>query len=204
VRNDAGEFLFDDEDLEGLVGFYRLLSRLWVAEIDQEWLEALVEGSLSDVACDLELPVDEATSDEVERLAVDYCGLMIGPHGHVAPHQSVWAEGQFQGNTVISMKQFLDVVGEEVDSSMSDHLGVQLGVMGRIVEELAGSPDDAGKRDDLVELGQAFFVTHVAWIQQFLARAAESNGSDFYGRLIEITAEFLEQERTTWIVEPSS
>ena len=53
MRNDAGEFLFDDEDLEGLGGFYRLLSRLWVAEIDQEWLEALTEGSLSDVARDL-------------------------------------------------------------------------------------------------------------------------------------------------------
>jgi len=195
--------LLDDEDLEGLDGFYRFLSRLWVAEIDQEWFEALTEGSLSDVARDLELPVDEATTDEVERLAVDYCGLMIGPHGHVAPHQSVWAEGQFQGNTVISMQQFLDVVGEEVDSTMSDHLGVQLGVMGRIIEELAGSSDDAGKRDDLVELAQAFFVTHVAWIEQFLTHAAESNRSAFYGRLIEVTSEFLGQERNTWIVEPS-
>lgn len=189
----------DHDDLEGLAGFYRLLSRLWVTEVDPEWFEALSSGSLSDVAENLDLPVEGDAVELIEQLAVEYCQLMVGPQGHVPPHQSVWTDGQLQGQTAVSMQQYLDVVGQEVESTMSDHLGVQLGVMGLIVDELAESLHDDRKREGLMELARSFFSLHVAWIERFLVRAREMTGSEFYGRLIEVTDEFLSQERVEWL-----
>ena len=191
----------DREDLEGLAGFYRLLSRLWVAEIDPEWFEALSDGSLSEVAEDLGLQVEGSAEEAIEQLATEYCRLMIGPQGHIPPHQSVWTEGQFQGHTAVSMQHYLEVVGEEVDSTMSDHLGVQLGVMGLVVDELADSLQDNTKRNSLTELARSFFGDHVEWIKQFLVRAGTSTGSKFYGRLITVTEEFLVAERREWLSE---
>ena len=192
----------DRDDLEGLAGFYRLLSRLWVAEIDQEWFEALSVGSLAEVAADLGLQVEGPVEEVIEKLAIEYCRLLIGPQGHIPPHQSVWTEGQFQGNTAVSMQRYLEVVGEEVDSTMCDHLGVQLGVMGLVIDELAGSLEDDTKRNSLTELARSFFGDHVAWIEQFLVRAGESTASEFYGRLIAVTGEFLAEERREWLAEP--
>ena len=191
----------DRDDLEGLAGFYRLLSRLWVAEIDQEWFDALSSGSLSEVAADLGLQVEGSAKEVIEQLATEYCRLMIGPQGHIPPHQSVWTEGQFQGHTTVSMQRYLEVVGEEVDSTMCDHLGVQLGVMGLVVDELADSLQDNTKRNSLTELARSFFGDHVAWIEQFLMRAGTSTGSKFYGRLIAVTGEFLHAERHEWLAE---
>ena len=79
----------DAEDLEGLAGFYRLLSRLWVSELDAEWLETLVDGSLADVAEELEFPLDGPREEVLEQLAIEYCGLVIGPKNHVPPHESL-------------------------------------------------------------------------------------------------------------------
>jgi len=187
------------EDLEGLAGFYRLLSRLWVAEIDPEWFEALANGSLSEVAADLGLPVAGPAEEVIEQLATEYCRLMIGPQDHVPPHQSVWTEGQFQGHTAVSMQRYLEVVGEKVDSTMSDHIGVQLGVMSLMVDELASSLQDDTKRNSLKELVRSFFGEHVEWIQQFLVQAGKSTESEFYSRLIAVTGEFLAEERREWL-----
>ncbi|MBQ10131.1 MAG: hypothetical protein CMJ45_01095 [Planctomyces sp.] len=187
------------EDLEGLAGFYRLLSRLWVAEIDPEWFEALANGSLSEVAADLGLPVAGSAEEVIEQLATEYCRLMIGPQDHVPPHQSVWTEGQFQGHTAVSMQRYLEVVGEKVDSTMSDHIGVQLGVMSLMVDELASSLQDDTKRNSLKELVRSFFGEHVEWIQQFLVQAGKSTESEFYSRLIAVTGEFLAEERREWL-----
>ena len=189
----------DRDDLEGLAGFYRLLSRLWVAEIDQEWFDALSSGSLSEVAADLGLQVEGSAKEVIEQLATEYCRLVIGPQGHIPPHQSVWTEGQFQGHTAVSMQQYLEVVGEEVDSTMSDHLGVQLGVMSLVVDELASSLKDDTKRNSLTELARSFFSDHVEWIEQFLVQAGKSTGSEFYSRLIAVTGEFLVAERREWL-----
>ena len=189
--------VLDREDLEGLAGFYQLLSRLWVAEIDEMWFEVLSEGSLAESAGELGLRLEGPGDEVIEQLAIEYCQLMIGPHGHIPPHQSVWSEGQFQGKTVVSMQQYLEVVGEQVDSTMRDHLGVQLGVMGMVVDELSDT-----RRNDLTELARSFFGDHVAWIEQFLVRAGESTASKFYGRLIAVTAEFLAEERREWLAEP--
>ena len=199
----------DAEDLEGLAGFYRLLSRLWVSELDAEWLEMLVDGSLADVAEELEFPLDGPREEVLEQLAIEYCGLVIGPKNHVPPHQSVWVEGQLHGQTVVSMQQFLEVVREEVDATMSDHLGVQLGVMGIIVESLAesqampetGTETGTEKGSDvteLTELARVFFATHIMWITRFLARAGAATDSKFYLRLIAVTSEFLAEEHEVW------
>ena len=109
---------------------------------------------------------------------------------------------------VVSMQQFLEVVREEVDATMSDHLGVQLGVMGIIVESLAESlaiaetgTEKGGDVTELTELARVFFATHVMWITRFLARAGAATDSKFYLRLIVVTSEFLAEEHEVWGVD---
>ncbi len=200
---ESGVLAMDADDLEGLAGFYHLLSRLWISELDDEWLTALREGTLADAASDLDLPIGGELAELRERLATEYCALLIGPQEHVSPHQSVWVEGQLQGQTVISMQQFLEVVGEEADHTLCDHLGVQLGVMARIVDELATTAAEPDETQDavaeLIGLAQAFFGTHVDWIGRFLEAARNTTNSPFYGQLVEVTREFLAEEHDIWL-----
>ncbi len=189
-----------DEEFSALAGFYQLLQRLWLSEIDAPLLAELRDGALADLARELEIPVNEGPAEVVlEDLAVAYCQLLIGPANHVPPYQSVWTEGQFQSAATTSMQSYLEVVGEQPsDSSMVDHLGVQLSVMRRIVAELATCPSDTPRHHELHTMARQFYHDHLSWPTKFLARAQQATDSAFYQGVARITAVFLDQEREYW------
>lgn len=189
-----------NEEFSALAGFYQLLQRLWLSEIDGPLLAELQHGSLADLAQELEIPIDHGPPELVlEDLAVAYCHLLLGPANHVPPYQSVWTEGQFQSAATTSMQSYLEIVGEQPsDSSMVDHLGIQFSVMTRIISELATCPPGTPRYSELHAMAQQFYHDHLSWPTKFLAAAQQATESPFYQGVARITAVFLDQEREYW------
>ena len=181
-------------------GTYRLLARLWLREVDGELLRKLRSPPLCDsfVEAGGILPVDEDEDWTIEQLAVDYCRLFVGPTGHLPPCQSVWREGQFQGTTTASMERFVQVVHYNHSAStrgiMWDHLGVQLDVMGHILDQFANGQLKPDHQSLLSELATAFFTRHLLWTTELLEAVAQKATTEFYRSTTRLTREFLDSE----------
>ena len=188
------------DEFTALAGFYQLLQRLWQSEVDAPLLAQLQDGPLAEVAGELKIPLDDGPPQQVlEELAVSYCQLLIGPANHVPPYQSVWSDGQLQSAATTSMRSYLEIVGEQpTDSSLVDHLGIQLQVMMRIVSELAAAQPESDRYRELQALACRFYHEHLTWPGKFLATAQQATDSPFYRAVARVTAEFLEQEEKYW------
>lgn len=181
-------------------GTYRLLARLWLREVDGELLRELRSPRLCDsfVEAGGILPVDEDEDWTIEQLAIDYCRLFVGPTGHLPPYQSVWQEGQFQGTITASMESFVRAVHYDRNAStrgiMWDHLGVQLDVMGHILDQFVTRPPEPGRQGLLSELATAFFTRHLLWATELLEAVAERATTKFYRSTTKLTREFFDSE----------
>jgi TorA maturation chaperone TorD len=95
------------------------------------------------------------------------------------------------------MREMIDVVGYDVvrlpGGLMLDHLGVQLDVMGHL-QKKSSRPADAGSYDQVWELANAFFASHLLWPADLLTAAARRAEDDFYRSSIMLTREFLKSE----------
>ena len=181
-------------------GLYRLLARFWLREVDADFLRQLQSISLCNefVESGGVLPEDDGRLTS-EQLAIDYCRLFIGPSDHLPPYQSVWQSGQFQEAASASMKRFVEIAGYQAgvlsEGMMLDHLGVQLDLMGQVLEQYAGWPVEMADREAVLELASAFFATHLVWPIELLETAARRAETDFYRSVIFLTRNFLESER---------
>jgi TorA maturation chaperone TorD len=206
----ASTLKIDQAETSALSGTYRLLARLWLREADEMLLTALREPPM----CDLfEQAGGLPPQAEVDALAVDFCQLFVGPSGHLPPYQSVWQSGQFQSQAIHSMRDFADLVEYDFASpphaTLPDHLGLQLDVMGSILERVSNvlaekfaiESEQAASSDHLVaavEVAQTFFQRHLTWPEPLLSAAAPRATTNFYRSAISLTREFLESERQHW------
>ena len=184
------------DELASLAGTYRLLARTWIREVDEQFLTFLLVPPLRDAftAAGGVLPEDAAPST-LEELAVDYCQLFLGPANHLPPFQSVWQRGQFQGESAESMQHFVSVSGCESSGLMLDHLGVQLDVMGRLLD--FGS-ESVQHFDEVVDLAATYYAQHLNWAAPLFDLAINRAATDFYRSTIRMTRDFLSSEATFW------
>lgn len=157
-----------------------LLGRLWLREVDLSTLEAMSTPDFRSLYESLEGFVPPViTAESVEELAVAYCELLIGPKGHVSPVQSVWTSDQLQSETSASMNRFFELVpGYQAQSSLSDHLGVQLDFVGALLRI---------EDDGVNEILNVFAQQHLSWINQFLGQVESKTDSEFYLGLAKVT-----------------
>jgi len=183
------------EEFSAIAGTYRRLARLWLGEVDEQFLDSLLQAPLCDAFTSAggSLPQD-ASPSTLEELSVDYCQLFLGPARHFPPFQSVWERGQFQGESVQSMKQYFSVAGYETEL-MADHLGVQLDVMAKILEARPQIPKEA---DAVVDLAYFYFAAHLTWANPLFESSVDHATTDFYRSVVNMTREFLNSEQTIW------
>ncbi len=187
------------EQITARCGMYRLLSRLWIRELDLELLRALCSPPLRDLFTAAGGKTPDGDDEAVkEQLAMDYCRLFVGPANHLPPFQAVWQTGQFQGKTTVSMSSFVDVVGYNTQllpaGMMLDHLGVQLDVMGHILGQALIRQSKEDGLDEVLEVSDAFFARHLQWPTRLLQTAIPRATTDFYRSLIQVTRDFLQSE----------
>lgn len=186
----------DDLAASGFV--YSLLARLWLREVDAELVESLeaTDFCAAFVAAGGVAPAMEQLDD----LASEYCRLFVGPKEHLPPYQSVWEKGELQSEVTSSASQFAELLGYRLPPkcphTLSDHLGVQLDMMGKALQlNRVLSPQD---HDLASEVAAEFYSRHLTWPNRLLDAAAERATSEFYRRTITMTSEFLACEREIW------
>lgn len=181
-----------------IASVYGLLGRLWLKEIDQDLLDSLKSGELAESWNSLCSQVSALNDATIDSLAIEYCELFVGPSPKLPPYQSIWEEGQFGGQAVPSMDRYIDLVDPALrdwGNTITDHLGVQLSMMGLFVA-VEQEPDITNSIDltEAAELAREFFATHLTWARRFLEQARDVSTAGFYAELIELTQSLLESE----------
>ena len=181
-------------------GLYHLLSRLWIREVDEKLLSQLLSSPLCESFTEAGgiLPTSQNVSESVEQLAIEYCRLFVGPTGHLPPCQSVWQEGQFQGSMIGSMENFCAAVDYDTSllggRNMKDHLGIQLDVMGHILDLLSQPTHQDESQPDLLAFAETFYQTHLTWATKLFAAVSQKTTTDFYRSVVLLTQQFLASE----------
>jgi len=195
-RDSFGETLTDDTTSRS--GMYKILARLWLTEIDDKLWQELHTPSLSTSFTEAGgILFVENAAQSIEELAIDYCQLFIGPKNHLPPYQSVWQNGQLQGESTVSMREYIEVVGYETNllpsGTMLDHLGVQLDVMSCILERI---PLCHSEETEVVQgVAESFFARHLLWPGELFKNAMSCAHTEFYLSVIGMTRDFLLSER---------
>ena len=180
-------------------GTYRLLSRLWLREVDQELATLLNAEPLRSAYLDVGGTLPPTTDVPLEFLAQDYCQLFVGPRNHLPPVQSVWSTGTFQSEAADSMQTYLQILlGDANEHPIVDHLGVQLSVMAMLLEYVGAAPNQHDLRT-IETIAARFFAEHLTWPSRLIQHARDQAASDFYESLMRVTAEFLSQESAYWV-----
>lgn len=178
---------------------YALLGRLWVAEVDRVILRELKEPRF---ASDFTLVDNENEDAVVETLAAEYCALFIGPKNHFPPMQSVWQEGQLDSEITNSVKEFADAINykpaKSYPGTQMDHLGIEMELMGRIVECIGRQKEDESHCQDTHEFAGEFFRRHLTWTGRLFSTAIAHSDSVFYKSLLQTTRDFLQTQSEMW------
>ena len=190
------------EEWNAIGSVYRLASRLLISEVDIHFLRQLSQSPLKESFIEMggNLP-DSIDSAIVDDLAYDYCRLFIGPSDHLPPYQSVWEYGQFQSKTIESMQAYAEIArftpSELADNMMLDHLGIQLELMGHIIDQVACA-NSQSEKNATVELAAAFSRDHLQWAESLLSAASEKAELAFYRSSMSLICQFLESESGYW------
>ena len=154
----------------------RLFGSIFQREVDRALLDEL-EARRADLMTVFGRDPLEGldTSDPaaaVEVLAVEYCRLFVGPHGHLPPTESILlGEGQLWGPATEQVVEAYRSVGIEVGdpSVVPDHLAMELDCMA-VLEE-TGRGEEAG------EFAQAHVLR---WLPALVGHIAERSSLAFY------------------------
>ena len=78
---------------------------------------------------------------------------------------------------------------------MLDHLGVQLDVMGHLLDHIDMSPDDTDGASQIWELIHSFYAAHLMWPSDLFDAVIKRAETDFYRSFVVMTQTFLNSEQ---------
>lgn len=205
---------FSPEDLASTATqrsqLYRFLAEIFRKEPPAELLQKIRSPEITAVLAEngvhldnsfLETPIEQLTED----LAVEYTWLFLGPGGHIAPFESVQLKGGsgiLKGPETEAVRNYIDAAGFEYSGDfheMPDHVSVELEFLGHLsrLEAEAWQRDDAAEARNCHGFQLDFLKQHAGkWIGDFCSRVKSTANSAFYAEIAELTAAFLESERT--------
>ncbi len=162
-----------------------LIGSLWLNEVTEDSLTSMQSEEFRLPFVELGGFIPDSKPDEItERLAIEYCQLLIGPKGHISPVQSVWATNQFQSETSASMNRFFELLPSyQPASNLSDHIGVQLDFLSALLRQ----PEES-----VNEIIPLYVNQHLRWTQSFLDRMIDQDTSKFYQGLACVTKKLIE------------
>lgn len=198
--------------LSNRASVYTLLSLIFSREITRELLGNLLNEDLLAIldagGNTLKRELAAAAPEEmVERLAVEFTRLFIGPAPLLYPYESAnlgaadGEPGMLWGEATVDVKKFIEFHGLKFKrgyGGIPDHIGIELEFMANLIhrerELLAeGDPENASC---CVKAQEYFFDRHIAsWIPRFCEKLKEMAGMEFYRAIAGYAVEFLGMER---------
>ncbi len=192
-------------DTRSRQGMYRLLAHLYREEIDSELLERFEKDgtleALQAAGLDLEIPGDRTAW--LERLAVEYTRLFIGPGRHVSPHESVHAsEGDnlLNNQRTAKVRRVISAAGFDFEPSCRvypDHICTEFEFMEALIGHQLASDAEGDSKESAtsVMLQKEFLLRHLSsWLPVFCDRILEQAELPFYASLARFTKQFMELE----------
>lgn len=188
---------------------YGLLASLFRAEPTHELLQVLRSPELSqlftEAGFNIEEDLAEIGDDDtlLEKLAVEFTALFLGPGGHISPHESVHADpagGSLWGDETVAVKRFiegLDLAFTEEYTGLPDHISVELDLMANLVghEAQGWEQNDLTRAANALAYQQDFMQEHLLrWVPLFCRKVIEIADLAFYRGVARMTRDFLASE----------
>ena len=173
-----------DATNQDLASAARLFGRLLVRELDAA---TLVELSTPEIAQALSaLGIELPQAEQVPELGHRYFELFLHPDGTLPPVQSLWRDGQYEGNHAAGIRKISAAANLELAtgarSAAPDHIGCILLLWAEV----------EGERPELAHL---LTTHHLAWAELALQHASKDEG--FYGAISRATVALIRELRTT-------
>jgi len=192
-------------ELESRKGLYRFFQYVFNKELDQLMLSQLKNPDLAGVCNILELDTSELDKDDpdnLEKMAVEYTKLFIGPGKHISPHESVQRKtgGMLNNKFTAEVRRFYAASGYKFNPDKGiypDHLCTELEFMESLIniQINALNSDDMGETESAKMLQEEFMRLHISqWVPEFCELIIEKTGSTFYRKLARALSEFIEFE----------
>lgn len=171
-----------------------LLGEFWMCELTPARVEQLCSTEIADALSAFEWSLPKATDNDfeenLERLQIDYCQLLIGPKGHISPVESVWGTDQFQSQSVDKMKSFFDLLPDyQPPDRFHDHIGVQLDFAGHLL--IATDQQTADETEQAEDLLETYVQQCVVWAKPMLEKVYQQAQTNFYQRLSTVTQRWI-------------
>jgi len=186
-------------------GLYRLLAHLYREEIDTELLQRFEQdGTLEALqAAGLDLEISGDRSAWLERLAIEYTRLFVGPGRHVPPYESVHApksDHLLNNERTAMVRRFITAAGFNFEPSYSvypDHISTEFEFMEALINHQLTSDAEGDSSESTTSrmLQKEFTLRHLSiWIPAFCDRLLQQAKLPLYASLAQITKQFMEME----------
>lgn len=177
-----------------LAATVRLVAGFWLNEMDQNGLQLFQDPGIKRAWIELGgsvLDGEADPSETLDRLAADYCQLLIGPKNHLPPVQSVWVDHIFQSRATSSTDRYYALYADYLPpGTLHDHLGCQLHFVAFLLDEASRSGEST--KSAMQVLAQ-FQEEHLQWSQQLLDRVVQKADTDFYRGLAVVTGQLIKE-----------
>ena len=133
-----------------------------------------------------------------EDLRIDYTRLFLGPFNiRSKPYGSVYLDGGniVMGDSTMAALALYREGGFHIDEAfaeMPDHVVVELEFLYLLNARLGDGHVETSERDRLAALERSFLDEHLGrWIIPFTEAVQKGSGTDFYGKLADLTRRFI-------------
>ncbi len=191
---------------------YGLLAAVYRQEVNADLLQQIKDprfkGVFSDLgSVEMNAYFQKPEEEILEKLAVEYARLFLGPGKHVSPHESVhhrrddgqW--GSLWGKSTVEVKKLIESTGlyyKDTYKGMPDHISVELEFMQQVIlrEEKAWEEADTETAYDCRRLEKKFIEEHLfRWIPIFCDKVIREAELSFYREMAALTKNFIEFEK---------
>lgn len=188
---------------------YKFLSRLFIHEVDSEFLSKIRSDGMADVFKELEIDFgrdfyNAAEQDLLITLSTEYAAIFVGG-GYISPYESVILEGQLNCKPAIAVEKFYRECGFELPEKfplnqfqvLPDHIAVEFEFMGLLIdkEREAWTQEKQEDAQKYINLEADFLKNHIGkWVPKFCSKAIPYCHQPFYAEILKLTGEFVDSE----------
>jgi TorA maturation chaperone TorD len=188
---------------------YKFLSRVFIQEIDSEFLSKIRSDGMADVFKEFGINFGKdfyntAQRDLLDALSMEYAAIFVGG-GYISPYESVILEGQLNCKPAIAVEKFYKECGFELPEKfplnqfqvLPDHIAVELEFMGLLVDKECDAWAEESQEDvhKYVKLEADFLKNHIGkWVPKFCSKAVPYCHQTFYAETLKLTGGFIDSE----------
>ncbi len=188
---------------------YKFLSRVFIREIDSEFLSKVRSDGMADVFKEFGIDFGKdfyntAGQDLLDALSMEYTAIFAGG-GYISPYESVILEGQLNCKPAIAVEKFYKECGFELPEKfplnqfqvLPDHIAVEFEFMGLLIDKEYNAWSEKREEDahKYIKLESDFLKNHIGkWVPKFCSKAIPYCHQPFYAEILKLTGEFIDSE----------